>query len=88
MGYYLVYIAQDSMDSACAEDLSESRVFNDMAAAETYYEKEEKDNAPDCMQLIRCEFINGTLTPTAELRRCGYLARTFALRIPLQNGKE
>ena len=87
MEYFLVYIAQDSMDSACAEDLSESRIFNDVAAAEAYYE-EEKNHAPDCMQLIRCEFINRKLTPTAELRRCGCLTRALALQVPLQIGKE
>lgn len=79
MEFYLVYIAEDSMDSACAEDVRLSRVFDSVGAAVAYYDNKQRPFAPDCMQLWRCEFINGTLLPMELLSQCGNQVARFGL---------
>ena len=79
MEFYLVYVASDSMDSACAEDISLSRVFNNVINAGLYYDSQRAVCDPDCMQLWQCEFVKGVLTPARLICQCGNQIASFGL---------
>lgn len=91
MEVYLVYIEQDSCDYGCENDVSESRVFCNIETARAFYVENHqpwptdptKWDQPDCMQLFRCEFVDGMMMPVKLLDQCGNMIHSphFGIRL-------
>ena len=76
MDLYIVEVSLDSTDSACADDVSESRVFNDVGKALGYYKDTKKRHYIkdgnmwcDYVRLYTAWFNNGVLEPISCIKR-------------------
>lgn len=60
MEFYLVFVV--CQGGAQEDDLSDTRLFNNLEAAMSYY-KERGAHWFSCIQIAACEFQNGMLVP-------------------------